>query len=254
MQKRPSFFQQKGLTLIEIMIAMLLGLFLIGGIFQIFLGAKQSYRVQEAMSRLQENGRFAMQTLSRDIRKADYRACPSMPRILQGNGSGGISGVNAEKAPTKPMAADTIKLSWREEACGVITAVKGNFYGIEKVSTDGQPILVQNTNSTPLAEGVENMQIVYGVDTNSDFVPDYYTPAFATVADAKWAQVVSVRISLLLRTIEDNIASESLPYTFNGITGTDTYDPITGLVNNPATDRRIRRVFTTTIALRNRLK
>ncbi|NOU43674.1 MAG: hypothetical protein HOO87_08990 [Methyloglobulus sp.] len=206
------------------------------------------------MSRLQENGRFAMQTLSRDIRKADYRACPSMPRILQGNGSGGISGVNAEKAPTKPMAADTITVNWQEDIdlCGPTAAVPKNaFYGIEK-SSDGQLFLMQGI--TQLVEGVENLQIVYGVDTNSDFVPDYYSPAFATVADAKWAQVVSVRVSLLLRTLDDNIASEPLPYTFNGVTGTDTYDPITGLVNNPATDRRIRRVFTTTIALRNRLK
>ena len=51
---------QRGLTLVELMVAMLLGVFLIGGVMQIFISSKQTYRMQENLSRLQENGRFAL--------------------------------------------------------------------------------------------------------------------------------------------------------------------------------------------------
>jgi len=87
-----------------------------------------------------------------------------------------------------------------------------------------------------LVEGVENMQILYGEDKNGDTVADQYVTA-ANVTD--WTAVVGIRFTLLLRTIADNLASTAQTYTFNGNT-----------VN--ATDRRIRRVYTSTINLRNR--
>ncbi|MGH8551523.1 MAG: PilW family protein [Methylococcales bacterium] len=68
---------QNGLTMIELMIAMLLGLVLMGGVVQIFVGTKQSYNLQEAQSRLQENGRLAMHFLPHDIRLADFQGCRS---------------------------------------------------------------------------------------------------------------------------------------------------------------------------------
>ena len=68
---------QRGLTLVELMIAMLLGLFLLGGLLQIFISSKQTYRMQEGLSRLQENGRFAIDFMARDIRLAGYKGCSS---------------------------------------------------------------------------------------------------------------------------------------------------------------------------------
>ena len=76
---------QTGFTLIELMIAMLLGAFLIGGIMQIFLGSRQTYRMQENLSRLQENGRFAMEFITRDNRMMGYQGCASrtiVPNII----------------------------------------------------------------------------------------------------------------------------------------------------------------------------
>ncbi len=71
---------QEGLTMIELMIAMLLGLLLMGGVIQIFGAAKQTYNLQEAQSRLQENGRLAMHFLPHDIRLADFHGCRSRQR------------------------------------------------------------------------------------------------------------------------------------------------------------------------------
>lgn len=71
----PTIKLSRGITLIEMMIAMLISLFLLGGVVQIFLSSSQSYRTGEDSSRMQENGRFAMDIMSRDIRMAGYLPC-----------------------------------------------------------------------------------------------------------------------------------------------------------------------------------
>lgn len=66
---------QRGLSLVELMIGMALGLIVLAGIGYIYLGSRQSYKVQDNMARIQENGRYAMEILSRDIRMAGYQGC-----------------------------------------------------------------------------------------------------------------------------------------------------------------------------------
>jgi type IV pilus assembly protein PilW len=64
-----------GFTLIEIMVAMLIGLFLLGGVLQLFSGMNASVRLQEQVGYLQENGRMGIELLSKSIRNADYWGC-----------------------------------------------------------------------------------------------------------------------------------------------------------------------------------
>lgn len=71
---RQNTFQQ-GFSLVELMVAMLIGLILIAGVIQIFLGSNQTYRFTEGSSRVQENARFALDTLQRELRMAGYRGC-----------------------------------------------------------------------------------------------------------------------------------------------------------------------------------
>ncbi len=73
------------MTLVEVMIAMLLGVFLMGGVLQVFASSRQTYRVHEATSRMQENGRMALEVLSRDIRMADFWGCVSDPSNFVNN-------------------------------------------------------------------------------------------------------------------------------------------------------------------------
>jgi type IV pilus assembly protein PilW len=67
--------QQAGLTLVELMVAMVIGLLLLAGISQVFVSNKQTYRLLEAQSHAQENGRFAFEFLAKDIRMADFWGC-----------------------------------------------------------------------------------------------------------------------------------------------------------------------------------
>ena len=65
----------KGLTLIELIIAMSLGLFLLAGAVQIVIASKQTYQMNRDHSWMQENARFAIDTLTKDIRMAGYWGC-----------------------------------------------------------------------------------------------------------------------------------------------------------------------------------
>ncbi|MGH8321276.1 MAG: PilW family protein [Gammaproteobacteria bacterium] len=100
-------------------------------------------------------------------------------------------------------------------------------------------------NPTPseLVPDVENMQILYGVDTTGGSLstPNAYLDAAQVDATNNWANVLSVQIGLLVRSNLAAMPQPAAPQTFNIL---DTY------VTIPA-DTRLRRVFTATIYVRN---
>jgi len=63
---------QLGVSLIELMIALVVGLLLLGGLIQVYLSSKQSYNAQEQLARMQEGGRFAMDLVTRDLRRSGF--------------------------------------------------------------------------------------------------------------------------------------------------------------------------------------
>ncbi len=67
--------KQVGLSIIEIMVALLLSSLLLLGLFQVFTSNSQSFRLNEANSRVQETGRIALEILSRAVRNAGYYGC-----------------------------------------------------------------------------------------------------------------------------------------------------------------------------------
>jgi type IV pilus assembly protein PilW len=83
---------------------------------------------------------------------------------------------------------------------------------------------IDSNDAQELIEGIEDMQILYGEDTDADSTANYYVSADNVT---NMAQVVSIRITLTARTFDGNLTS-------------------TG-------DGRLRRNFTSTIAIRNRL-
>lgn len=72
---------QLGLSLIELLISIALGLFLVAVVGGVYLSSKNSFTYQDAMSRLQENARFAMETMARDIRMAGYTGCGNLSKV-----------------------------------------------------------------------------------------------------------------------------------------------------------------------------
>ncbi|HET8700841.1 MAG TPA: PilW family protein [Nitrococcus sp.] len=70
-----------GFSLVEIMIALTLSLLLLGAVFQIFISAKASYRMNEGLAQIQETGRFATDLLASAIRMAGYQGCMTLDQI-----------------------------------------------------------------------------------------------------------------------------------------------------------------------------
>jgi len=67
----------KGFTLIELMIALVLGLLIIAGVIGVFVSNKQAYRQNENLARMQESARYAFEVVARDIRDAGGIGCGS---------------------------------------------------------------------------------------------------------------------------------------------------------------------------------
>ena len=103
----------------------------------------------------------------------------------------------------------------------------------------GEPALWRSENGVnlELVEGVEELQMLYGLDTDDDDYPNQ----FVTIDNvANTFDIVAVRIMLMVRSDDELVAEDNQVYTFNGNTVT-------------AADRRLRQEFSTTVALRNRV-
>jgi type IV pilus assembly protein PilW len=306
---------QRGFTLIEMMIAMLIGVFLMAGVIQIFLSAKQAYRLQENLSRLQENGRLAMDGITKDMRMTGYVAYVCFPKPTTApiafdkadnvNNWCSSSNRSCVASVTSPASiANTVNnirtdvirsyqwdpTNWTTPpttptAADCTTASETGYFIRVDDSNSNIPALWRYT-SIPTAtgtgtfttstqervEGIERMQVLYGVDTDlvPDYVPNYYADAATVAVNAAatppvndWNKVVSVRVTLLLVTMDNGLTDAPQPYTYNGTTTTPPdVCSSNGVVvsalpcsspNIQVKDLRIRRVFSSTIAVRNRL-
>ena len=116
------------------------------------------------------------------------------------------------------------------------------YYIRDNVDT-GLPVLMRFNRGPDLelVEGVEDMQVSYGEDTDGDRTADVYRDA-DSVFD--WSAVVSARIHLLLRSKDNNLTNAPMDYVFNGATVAGS--------SLPASDRYLRREFTATVTVRNR--
>lgn len=126
------------------------------------------------------------------------------------------------------------------------------FYVARGNPPDNRPTLYQSVVAagvagvpSALVEGVENIQILYGVDDDSppDGVPNRYVTADNVPA---LTSVVSVRLGVLVDSV-----NTSGTVTDSQSVDTDTYN-VAGTIIDPQNDQLKRRVFTTTIQLRNR--
>ena len=66
---------QRGFSVIELMIAMVIGLILTAGVLQVFTSSRATYRFNEQLARLQENERIAADMIQNDVRQAGYQGC-----------------------------------------------------------------------------------------------------------------------------------------------------------------------------------
>ncbi len=332
----------RGFSLIEVMIALVVGLLVLMVCIQVFLSSKQTYRIQDGLARLQENARFATFILAKEARMAGYLGCsnpdlivpnvvsqnppedavfaadqvingsrwdagsetwlPSLPTNLQGlvanesdtltirrisqntiklknpmqnpnnplvveNGRLGIeagdivmvtdctvadvftAGANGNaSAITHTVANNTtndFSKAYTTEA--IVAELISTHYYIQdtgRVTSTGQPVMGlfsmdMNGTEQEIAEGVERMRILYGVDSDGDGIVDTYAGANTVESNNWWPQVLSAQIRLLFNTV-DEVNMEPMSYRFDGTTTTPN-------------DRMLRREIVMYVTFRNRV-
>lgn len=72
------------MTLIELMVALAIGMFLMIGAMTVFMQGRTTFRVTESIARLQENGRFALDVMEPDIRMAQYWGLTNRSEFISG--------------------------------------------------------------------------------------------------------------------------------------------------------------------------
>ena len=243
---------ERGFTMVELLVSVTLGMLLMIVIAELFLGSRQTYATSDDLARMQENMRYAQHLLSRTIHMAGFKSSPNTITNNVFSGANAVVG-GTEGAGTAP---DTITLRYQGYGNGAGTpdgtmlnclgarvdagAMSANTFSIG-VGANGGNALFCNTGggAVEVVPDVENMQVLYGEDTNADLSADRYVQ-LGDVTNMN--NVVNLRIALLFRTTNlVNIQTDTKVYSLNG-------------VNLPAfNDQRMRRVVTTTFNLRNRV-
>lgn len=242
---------QRGLTLVELMIALTIGLVLLLVIGSVYISSRQAFRVQEDNARIQEGGRFALEIIGRSLRQAGNADIPftGLKVAFTGtaiNGTNGAAGVadtlttqydgvigDSDCTGTSVIAANSIiqnhfnlDAANAELQCAGAIAVAPLTPAAPGAPPTGQPLL----------ENVEDLQILYGIDSDGDQSANQYV-----TTPPNWSQVVTARVCVLIRSEKTGIVAAGNYLNCNG-----------AAVAIPA-DRRLRRAFTATFNLRNRV-
>lgn len=242
--------RQCGLSLIELMIAVAIGLLLIAVIGNVYLAGRQSFRDQDESARLQETGRFVLDMISRvtmEAGRVDIAPDNALQRFILIPGAGlaldGLDGAGAADtliirfASTNNVEVDCLGSGTGGTAAAPVVVT-------QTLAFDGVDRELECTSSIgnatqPLASNVEDFQVTFGVDSNGAVggwnVDQYVAPTTANAANALTARVC------VLVTTADGVAPTAQQYI-----DCDGAVVIAG-------DRRIRRAFTKVIGLRNRL-
>ena len=326
--------RQKGVTLVELMVAMALGLLIALAAAASLLISRQGFTAVDAASQLRDNGRYLQSLVQRLGVQAGYRdirfATDTTAKANQAYGAStpppNVFGLNnASRTSTATWDAGTTRTSGQVgygsdilvlrhqtssstpdaatsdstmiDCAGVASTAVSTGLDDKLVSvlhvgvgSDGEPSLMCSRSDTgaapydvqPIISGVENFQVLYGVDgigpgnttvpipsTSADSIPERYLRADQlTVAGndaatyANWQCVRSIRIGVVLRgprgSAVDNSSQTFYPLGISkGSTGgtagsgfgNNSTDP--GTIYTPTVDSRLRQVVTFTVHLRN---
>lgn len=255
--KRLSQNRQRGVSLIELMVALVIVSLLIVAMVVIFLSGRASFIGQEQLGRLQENGRYAFNLMTTEIQRAGYRPVVWEPPALgfaftinTVDGGGSASDVielqyefdkdcfGAFNTATEPVTQPdgTIINVPRYDQRLINFSVVNNelIYNCSYGPINGA--LAVQINSA-VADGVENLQIQYGEDLTNDLSVNNWVDA------GGWNNlfdVVAVRIAMAVRT----------PEQIRLDADTSTLD-LYGITTAAAGDQRIRRVYSGQVSVRN---
>jgi type IV pilus assembly protein PilW len=262
--------RQKGVTLISLLIATVIGLFLIGVVLRVYQSSKTAFEVRNVVTEVSENQRFALDDMRRILVMAgrgvlgtedsddDTRAIPPLTanaataiavgaEFIYDGGAGGsdILAVRYRKGPSCG--------SYQDVADGArASMVRFLLVGTDLVCELTTYGIAGGTTRQTLVSGIEMLKVLYGVDDNNNGYANRYltAPQVSLLSDPSptgdstpWARVVSVRIVLVAG------SETELPFVARK-DGVDTLSLLGMNFTEPDTDH-LFRVATATVSLRN---
>ncbi len=224
--------RQMGIGLIELMIAMTLSLLIGAAVIQVFLGQRQTFRTQDDMARIQENARFALEQIARDVRFVGFWGCSRRAPITNATGnslndaladtavtgtanslnlvfvtpsptvevSAGAANQDAFTSASTRLIADCTNATVFTGSANTFPAGFGNGAQIFQLSRVTYSLsgaqLMRGTDSI-IDSGVQGFAVDYGFDSTGDDVIDSYRTA--NDVGTNWGSVRSIRVVLTLR-------------------------------------------------------
>lgn len=202
---------QRGLSLIELMVAILIALFLIAGIIAVEEGVNLSYSQQNGLSQLQDEERFAMSVLTSVIGTAGYYPNPtSTSQVTALPASGSFGAGQAIYAPNSSPTApyDSVYVRYMTAAGDGINLCDGSpagntaytswlYLAADPVGNYDLYCSLNGGTGVQLVSGLTNMTIIYGVAVGgTDNNVTEYLNAQEVTAGGYWPDVTSVQVTL----------------------------------------------------------
>lgn len=230
----PARYNQSGFSLIELSIAILIALFLIGGVIVVEQGVHRSYQDDSGFAQLEDEERFAMSIITQAVESAGYYPDPTtnvpnstvlMPETtstpqsvsIPFAGAQSIVGIYQSASPNDSIAARFVAgpVANVDLCSGSATTngVEYTSYLYVSNGTDGKPYLYCELATAgawaaapiQLVSGIKNMQIMYGVSANGSQNVQSYMFASDVTTKGYWQNVSSVKVTL---TVTNPIASD----------------------------------------------
>lgn len=212
--------RQSGLGLVELMVALLIGLFLLAGLGVLFLNMKQAFTSQDQLAQLQDSERLVLTVLTNTVQAAGYfpdpltntavidlpaATGPGYGSLAAGQGLAGLTGSSG--------ASDTITSRYVTASGDGIMDCLGNVNpassGANKLVMNTFTVSANNelqcstdggTTNTPLvggaAGGVTALKVLYATDTAGDGTALQYLDAATVTSHAWWPLVRTARITV----------------------------------------------------------
>jgi len=241
LQHFPARTRQAGFTLVEMMVAVTIGLIVLVGMTASFVNLKNTFRSQDKLAQFQDNERLAMSILTTSLNEAGFHPNPmvaasteimsSAPTIgpsmaagvgLMGAAATGTVSQSLGIAYAAPAGSDLMSCLGTNNAAGTATAsVRNTFYVDTTTNMLMCSVLVNNGTSDamanggtaqPLISGIQSIAMQYGVaPTGTAQVNGYYSAPNVT----DWTTVKSIRITLTFVNPFDSTLSISRMHTIN---------------------------------------
>ena len=227
---------ERGLSLVELMVSIVVGLILIAAVFNMYTGSVRSARYTEGFQAIQENGRYGVIALRNGLHLAGYSPVGGVSRE--------IDAFDMDNSSTTQLVVQTRQPF---DCNGLSTdATDGLAVNTYQLNTDTNELTCTGNQAGSAAmtvvEGVEAFRVLYGVDQDGDddtCEPQRYIPYKSTIDSA---DVVALRFAMLVNSgkpIRTKSVSQDVVVLDAALTTPN--------------DRFVRGVFSGTVLLRNNI-